>query len=227
MGWLTESALLPKKKRKIEGISTSSMVELKSVVYQSEQDTRRSKTFNDAGVRKTSKNINDVIGKNTGVAGRDERDRLEEAKAAGVDVQTALEAKSRIYEKIARGEIEDVNGRFLVDFGRKQQENEGLLDSYEHNPELLSEDMQREHERIQWEKEASSATEEDLSSQDPKKLERLLLLEQLTEQTKAARGKHEDVLKKRQEAAALRIAKLKDKSKAGNSRQRLVLFGKG
>jgi hypothetical protein len=40
MGWMTESAILPKKAKPIEGVTTSSLVELKASVYEREEQLK-------------------------------------------------------------------------------------------------------------------------------------------------------------------------------------------
>ena len=43
LGWLTESSIMPKKQRSIEGVGPSSILELKAQVYKSQEETKKSK----------------------------------------------------------------------------------------------------------------------------------------------------------------------------------------
>ncbi|CAI6003169.1 unnamed protein product [Closterium sp. NIES-64] len=43
LGWLTESALMPKKQRFIEGVSAGSLVSLRAELYKSQEDAKRAK----------------------------------------------------------------------------------------------------------------------------------------------------------------------------------------
>jgi len=43
LGWLTESSIMPKKHRAIEGVGASSIVELKAELYKSQEDSRKSR----------------------------------------------------------------------------------------------------------------------------------------------------------------------------------------
>lgn len=41
LGWLTESSIMPKKHRAIEGVGASSILELKAQLYQSQEQSKR------------------------------------------------------------------------------------------------------------------------------------------------------------------------------------------
>jgi hypothetical protein len=41
MGWITESTVMPKKGRVIEGVGAGSLVELRAQLYRSQEDARR------------------------------------------------------------------------------------------------------------------------------------------------------------------------------------------
>lgn len=43
LGWLTESTIMPKKHRAIAGVGASSIMELKAQLYQSQEDSKKSK----------------------------------------------------------------------------------------------------------------------------------------------------------------------------------------
>lgn len=41
LGWLTESSIMPRKHRAIEGVGASSILELKAQLYRSQEETKR------------------------------------------------------------------------------------------------------------------------------------------------------------------------------------------
>ena len=41
LGWLTESAVMPKKHRSIQGVGASSILELKAQLYRTQEEARR------------------------------------------------------------------------------------------------------------------------------------------------------------------------------------------
>lgn len=43
LGWLTESSIMPKKHRAIEGVGASSILELKAELYKSQEDSKKSR----------------------------------------------------------------------------------------------------------------------------------------------------------------------------------------
>lgn len=43
LGWLTESAVMPKKHKAIEGVGASSIVELKAQLYRTQEEARKAK----------------------------------------------------------------------------------------------------------------------------------------------------------------------------------------
>lgn len=43
LGWLTESSVMPKKHKAIEGVGASSIVELKAQLYRSQEEARKAK----------------------------------------------------------------------------------------------------------------------------------------------------------------------------------------
>lgn len=46
LGWLTESSIMPKKHRAIEGVGASSILELKAELYKSQEESKKSKELN-------------------------------------------------------------------------------------------------------------------------------------------------------------------------------------
>ncbi|KAM1745275.1 hypothetical protein ACFX11_012048 [Malus domestica] len=47
-GWLTESLIMPKKHRVTSGVEASSIMELKAQLYQSQEESKKSKELSDA-----------------------------------------------------------------------------------------------------------------------------------------------------------------------------------
>ncbi|XP_078431860.1 uncharacterized protein At4g18257-like [Wolffia australiana] len=124
LGWLTESTIMPKKHRAIEGVGASSILELKAQLYRAQEEARRDKQGGDAvehlrAKRKTP--VPDVFSrKNSGVDSRAHRDKLElKAVQDGSVSYAALEKKAELYEKLSRGEIPDEDEIYCVDFFHK------------------------------------------------------------------------------------------------------------
>lgn len=75
LGWLTESSILPKKQRSIEGVGPSSILELKAQLYQSQEQSKKSKELNgsDLEFHRAKKKItprDSLAAKNSGVDAR-------------------------------------------------------------------------------------------------------------------------------------------------------------
>lgn len=49
LGWLTESAVMPKKHRAIEGVGASSILELKAQLYRTQEEARKTKQESSSG----------------------------------------------------------------------------------------------------------------------------------------------------------------------------------
>lgn len=47
LGWLTESSIIPKKHRAIEGVGASSILELKAQLYKSQEESKRDRVSRD------------------------------------------------------------------------------------------------------------------------------------------------------------------------------------
>ncbi|KAJ0402587.1 hypothetical protein P43SY_006826 [Pythium insidiosum] len=129
LGFLTESALLPSKAKAIK-VDSESLVGLKAVIFQKEQERRERQqklaealaTSDDSGrakfallkgrKRKNQTNQDDVGGRNQGVEKRSRRDEVDrELDVNNSDDDAALQRKSRemlakkakIYEMMAQG----------------------------------------------------------------------------------------------------------------------------
>ncbi|XP_051128564.1 uncharacterized protein LOC127249676 [Andrographis paniculata] len=135
LGWLTESTIMPRKHRAIEGVGASSVFELKAQLYQSQEESKRqpkdpvhSADHNYAQhleVHRAKKKIsaNDSFSaKNSGVDARAAKDKLElKAVKDGSASYAALERKAELYDKLMRGELSDEEDqeKYCVDFFRK------------------------------------------------------------------------------------------------------------
>lgn len=132
LGWLTESSIMPKKHRAIEGVGASSILELKAELYKSQEESKKSKELNglDVEYHRAKKKIapHDTFSlKNSGVDARALKDKLElKAINDGSVSYAALEKKAELYDKLVRGDLSDEedNERYCVDFFRKGVELE-------------------------------------------------------------------------------------------------------
>ncbi|KAF5738316.1 hypothetical protein HS088_TW13G01212 [Tripterygium wilfordii] len=127
LGWLTESSIMPKKHRAIEGVGASSILELKAQLYKSQEESKRSKDLAgpDVEFHRAKQKItpHDSFSRhNSGVLARAHKDKLElKAVNDGSASYAALERKAELYEKLVNGELSDEedNEKYCVDFFRK------------------------------------------------------------------------------------------------------------
>uniref|UniRef100_A0A7N0UPE5 Uncharacterized protein n=1 Tax=Kalanchoe fedtschenkoi TaxID=63787 RepID=A0A7N0UPE5_KALFE len=126
LGWLTESTILPKKHKVIEGVGASSILELKAHLYQSQQDLLVSKdspaSSHHHRAKKKISPRDAFSSKNSGVDARAHKDKLElKAVNDGSVSYAALERKAQLYDKLARGELSDEEEaeKYCVDFFSK------------------------------------------------------------------------------------------------------------
>ncbi|XP_057865936.2 uncharacterized protein At4g18257 [Cryptomeria japonica] len=124
LGWLTESAALPKKQKAIEGVGVSSIVELRAQLYNTQEEAKRAKEGapDNADLHRARKKPvhNDVFSnKNSGVEVRSHRDKLQlKAVNDGSASYAALEKKAELYSKLVQGELPDEEDKekYCVDF---------------------------------------------------------------------------------------------------------------
>ncbi|PNT72544.1 hypothetical protein BRADI_2g45961v3 [Brachypodium distachyon] len=104
LGWLTESAVMPKKHKAIEGVGAASLLDLKAQLYRTQEEARNAAAHDATGEFRRAK-------KRSGPA-----DPLG-AKNSGVDAQK----KAELYEKLSRGELPDEEDKekYCVDFFQK------------------------------------------------------------------------------------------------------------
>ncbi|KAK7294615.1 hypothetical protein RJT34_17504 [Clitoria ternatea] len=132
LGWLTESSIMPKKQRAIEGVGASSLLELKAELYKSQEDSKKTRELAgpDAEYQRAKMKIGPkdaFSAKNSGVDARAHKDKLElKAVNDGSASYAALERKAALYEKLVNGELSDEedNEKYCVDFFRKGFEQE-------------------------------------------------------------------------------------------------------
>ena len=153
LGWLTESSLMPKRAKEIEQVGKATMVDLRAQLYRSEESLKHTESGASAAAalsadRRKRDRRTDVLGagRNTGVCQRSATDAAAERDSAALS-QEAMARKVEAYEAMARGEC--VEGKdSLVDFELKQLRGS---DEAEADPTLVSADMDRESQRVQWE----------------------------------------------------------------------------
>ncbi|KAJ4768803.1 Coiled-coil domain-containing protein 174 [Rhynchospora pubera] len=137
LGWLTESAVMPKKHKAIEGVGAASIVELKAQLYRTQEEARKAKDSDPssssaasaADASRARKRSADLFSpKNSGVDARAHKDKLEmKAIRDGSVSYAALEKKAALYEKLSRGELsdEEEKEKYCVDFFQKSMEHDG------------------------------------------------------------------------------------------------------
>ncbi|XP_060196077.1 uncharacterized protein At4g18257-like [Lycium barbarum] len=160
LGWLTESTIMPKKIRPIEGVGASSILELKAQLYKSQEESKRvaketnlpcaaDPNYSHLDIHRAKKKIaakNAYSAKNPGVDAREAKDKLEmKAIKDGSVSYAALERKAKLYDKLVRGELSDGEDeeKYCVDFFRKGQDqgdSEQLQQHDTSNPDPRDED---------------------------------------------------------------------------------------
>ncbi|KAL3851470.1 hypothetical protein ACJIZ3_013352 [Penstemon smallii] len=135
LGWITESSIMPRKHRAIEGVGPSSILDLKAQLYKSQEESKRQQKepihsadrnyAQQLEVHRAKKFISahdSFSNKNSGVEARAAKDKLElKAVRDGSASYAALEKKAELYDKLVRGELsdEEENEKYCVDFFRK------------------------------------------------------------------------------------------------------------
>lgn len=134
LGWLTESSIMPKKHRAIEGVGASSILELKAQLYKSQEDSKKSRELSGADAEyQRAKNFitskDHFSNKNSGVDARANKDKLElKAINDGSVSYAALEKKAALYNKLVKGELSDEEDKekYCVDFVRKGNDGDDV-----------------------------------------------------------------------------------------------------
>lgn len=178
LGWLSESTLLPKKRKEIEGVNENSIVGLKTLIDEQSKSKK---------MKKTKKNK--IESKNKGVEERNKRDlkALDDVKKKSVkdDSYNNLLRKAEIYEKIRKGEIQQSEDG-LINFQRKQE-----IEDYQDDEEpklsffdrqMVSKDMKNQEIRKNWENQVNQEKVDEHqkeTEQDPEKSSNLTYLEKV------------------------------------------------
>eukprot|EP00916_Digyalum_oweni_P001583 GHVL01003045.1.p1 GENE.GHVL01003045.1~~GHVL01003045.1.p1 ORF type:complete len:219 (+),score=100.17 GHVL01003045.1:33-659(+) len=121
LGWLTESSLICKPSKSIEGLTDASLVDLRSVVAKEENEAKRRIFTKNKKPKKKIKKKDVMSDTNIGVELRDARDReifKEEEKNFENSKKKMIE-KCNIYEKMMNNEKIE-NNEYLVDFTMKK-----------------------------------------------------------------------------------------------------------
>uniref|UniRef100_A0A061RW37 Cytochrome b561 ferric reductase transmembrane family protein n=1 Tax=Tetraselmis sp. GSL018 TaxID=582737 RepID=A0A061RW37_9CHLO len=126
LGWLAQSAVQPKKRREIDGVSVNSIVDLKAQLYRT-QEQARLRADGMIGPedlqarRKAGLDVTLLSRKNAGVEERSRRDEAELQRSSDrvAECYAALERKAKLYEQLVRGEAPDNEDTYNVDFLQK------------------------------------------------------------------------------------------------------------
>lgn len=222
LGWLTESSIMPKKHRAIEGVGASSILELKAQLYKSQEESKRDRLNRDPihstsssdhtlEVHRAKKKItaNDPFSnKNSGVEARAAKDKLElKAVNDGSASYAALERKAALYDKLVKGELsdEEEKEKYCVDFFRKGLVQEESIHPQGHETstmEVQGEDGDNEIPNIR-----NAGLGRASGTMDRSEHKRFVM--EVHEEATLAREKASDLKIRRQEQAAARREKLK------------------
>eukprot|EP01024_Parvocaulis_polyphysoides_P002670 TRINITY_DN107910_c0_g1_i1.p1 TRINITY_DN107910_c0_g1~~TRINITY_DN107910_c0_g1_i1.p1 ORF type:complete len:250 (+),score=52.57 TRINITY_DN107910_c0_g1_i1:37-750(+) len=132
LGWLAQSTSIPKKRKTIEGITGSSLLELQAQFYKGQEAAADGKWDQLARKSKRHAGIALFNKKNSGVEERIEKDEQHVKSSDDVlnESRVALERKAELYDKLARGEVEDDNDVFEVDFFEKTKYTTSQSNNY-------------------------------------------------------------------------------------------------
>lgn len=132
LGWLAQSASVPKRRKEIEGITQSSLIDLKAHVYERQERANEKELAGRAGSEATRerRGLKGLEQKsNKGVEERDRRDRKDlKGETTVAESREALERKAELYRELQRRgsrNVEEESERYNVDFLRKSHENGG------------------------------------------------------------------------------------------------------
>ncbi|KAL3522670.1 hypothetical protein ACH5RR_015504 [Cinchona calisaya] len=226
LGWLTESSIMPKKHRAIEGVGASSILELKAQLYKSQEESKRdrisrdpiyssSSSNHDVQVHRAKKMItaNDAFSnRNSGVEARAAKDKLElKAVNDGSASYAALERKAQLYDKLVRGELSDEEDqeKYCVDFFRKGLEQDESQQPQGHETSTTErQDEVGQNDGSVLPNIRPMGLGRTAATVDRSEHKRLVM--EVHEEAKLAREKTSDLKMRRQEQAAGRREKLKN-----------------
>lgn len=114
LGWLTESALIPKEPKPITGVSSSSLLSLQAIVYERESRGQLPSA-------KKRRLAAEKAARNEGVEARMAKDEQAAIAQTPEGAKAKLKEKARLYDEIKAGRAKSKGA--LVDFARKRAEN--------------------------------------------------------------------------------------------------------
>ncbi|XP_074272427.1 uncharacterized protein At4g18257-like [Silene latifolia] len=216
LGWLTESSIMPKKHKAIQGVGASSIMELKAELYKSQEESKKSKDLSASDVdyhraKKKISNVTPFDRKNSGVENRAHLDKLAlKAEKDGSNSYAALEKKAELYEKLAKGELSDEEDRekYCVDFSRKSLTEDEVKQQNNSSPaaDVPLRETNEDDDFIPFNSKSKglgrSAVTVDMD-------EHRRFIKEVHEEANDAREKVSEVKQRRQEHAAARREKLK------------------
>ena len=200
LGWLTESTIIPTKKKAIGGITSNSLVNLKAALYDSQQVAKKHRTG-----PKVERSVNS--GKNQGVENRIQRDlqrlRADTQSTSFEASQEALRRKAELYQKMMSGELEMNEEEQLVDFDIKIFRKESVP-STDQGPTLLEAD---DHDQRY--SSSSNSNEHHVNYTRTAKSKGVV---EVSKKTESARELVKKIRKQRKQKVQNRIAKLKSRA---------------
>ncbi|EFN53927.1 hypothetical protein CHLNCDRAFT_58391 [Chlorella variabilis] len=223
LGWLASSGVQPRKRREIEGVGAASLMALQAQVAKAQQEAslvREGKLdAEELRARRKGSMATLLERKNAGVGDRDQRDRLALKTTTDrlSESRAALEKKAALYDRLARGEVDDEDDKYEVDFLMKgtgggawrqpELDTTGLA-VHTQTGGLVSGDMARERERRSWEaeQEAEMAAEEEA---ERRRAERRELLNEVIDEAAEERQRASAARQQRQAAEARKRERLK------------------
>lgn len=217
LGWLTESSIMPKKHKAIEGVGASSILELKAQLYKSQEESKKSRELAGPDVEyqraKEKVTPNDHLSrKNSGVDARAHRDKLAlKAEQDGSNSYAALEKKAILYEKLVRGELSDEEDqeKYCVDFFSKGLMQDETLLQRAQNTSAAEPPVKEDGEEDAFTPFNSKAAGLGRTSGNFDINEHTRFVREVHEEVNQAREKASELKLRRQEQAAARREKLK------------------
>jgi hypothetical protein len=200
-----------KKRKDIEGVSASSMLELKAELYEREQLVKRQKSLAPADA-KASKGKAPLDARNRGVEARAARDLAHSQAETDVLANSAaqLARKAAMYAQMQRSASSSAARSAehdLVDWQQKAYDWSGT--------QLQSADTRREQERLRWEQEQRAGDGDDNDDDDAadrERDERLATLDSVIALASRERAATNSAREQRQKENEMRAALIRQKA---------------
>ncbi|KAK2080037.1 hypothetical protein QBZ16_002433 [Prototheca wickerhamii] len=213
LGWLTQSAVQPRKRKEIQGVSATSLLPLRSQLAAEQQKAAavRSGELDRTELRaQQRKRLGLGNRANAGVAARDARDRasIQTEQSRLADSAAALERKAALYDRLASGQESAPEGQYDVDFELKPAPDSLGQAAGARGGGLVSEDMRAERARQDWEDEVEANRRQELDREDRRHQRREAIAE-LERETEDARRQDQAAKQALQRVAESRTAALK------------------